>query len=91
MGFSDSLLKFNPRLFNYYEKKAKKGNKDIGRNSPDKQLEKAADPKSSTNGFKSANEKHPYDTLGSPGRLSSEANDVVDSKFKSFRVNKNSI
>lgn len=43
MGFNDSLLKFNPKLFNYYEKKAKKMNNDFARerNSVDKKLPKA--------------------------------------------------
>jgi hypothetical protein len=36
MGFNDSLLKFNPKLFNYYEKKSKKINANLGRNSPNK-------------------------------------------------------
>lgn len=41
MGFNDSLLKFNPKLFNYYEKKAKQINLDKkGRNSPNKYLPK---------------------------------------------------
>ena len=42
MGFNDSLLKFNPKLFNYYEKKAKKINQDLARerNSVDKKLPK---------------------------------------------------
>jgi len=37
MGFNDTILKFHPKLFNYYEKKVKQMNKDKeGRNSPNK-------------------------------------------------------
>ena len=91
MGFNDSLLKFNPKLFNYYEKKAKKINANLGRNSPNKQkmLQKTTGNKNSNKALKPVsiieNETKTQETIAATGRISTDTNDLVDPKFKSFR------
>ena len=103
MGFNDSLLKFNPKLFNYYEQKAKQINANLGRNSPNKQIDKSSLIKTGKRSALKAHnvtmdEKNPYDSLTSNGivganssRRNSNEGKLVDPKFGNFRGAKQSV